>query len=340
MFRPFVVFLAVFLSLSACTKEKIVYVEVPVGPQEPRQEVDSDTDTEVSVVVEHEPAPPQRLPFEQDRQALMAFFEATNGPGWVNKTNWGTLNPDWHGVGTFADPEQPWDQWGNPNKLVGGLNLSINRVEGEIPSEIWKLRGLGGLDLSRNRLYGPIPKQLGWFKKLRFINLSFNRLTGTIPDLIDYRGGVIGGIMEKEADLIELKLSFNQLTGPIPEWLGQSAIRYLALDDNRFSGPLEASSLPRNAFYIWLNDNQLSGELPEDLLDREPRQLTLHNNQFTGQIPKTWGVDKQDRTGYMVRSILPERLTLRGNNLTGCIPSKLFEIPRHDLDQLNLPTCQ
>ncbi len=335
MFRALFLFLP--LLTSYCTKERIVYVEVPAPPQEepPRQVIQPPR----QIVEEKEPSPPSRLPFEQDREALMAFFDATNGSGWVNKTNWGTLNPDWHGVGTRTDPDEPWSSRGERNEQVYSLYLSVNRVEGEIPSDIWKLRDLARMDLSRNRLYGPIPKKFGWFKKLISINLSFNQLTGTIPDLTAYRGGHVGGEFSDKAGLRELVLSGNKLTGPIPEWLRQSDIDRLDLSNNQFSGPLVSSSLPRSAFYIRLSDNQLSGELPQDLMDINAQELRLHNNQFTGEIPKEWGEVKVNRD-YMVPSPLPKHLTLSGNNLTGCIPPALFEIRRHDLEQLNLPTCE
>ena len=53
-----------------------------------------------TVAVEYVPPPrPEPLPFEQDKEALMAFFEATNGPGWVKKTNWGnSSDPNWYVV--------------------------------------------------------------------------------------------------------------------------------------------------------------------------------------------------------------------------------------------------
>ena len=37
---------------------------------------------------------------QTDREALVAFYNATDGPNWQNKTNWGSGAPlsDWYGV--------------------------------------------------------------------------------------------------------------------------------------------------------------------------------------------------------------------------------------------------
>lgn len=327
-------------ALFACSRERIVYVEVP-APQE--QSVAPDTSPvthspDTIAVVESQPTSPQQLDFEQDREALMSFFNATNGPGWVNNTNWGSSNPDWHGVGVNG-------------ANVRSLSLPGNQVAGPIPPDIWKLRDLVGLNLSRNRLYGPIPRELGWFKKLWTINLSHNQLTGTIPDLIEYRGGglLYGGFSDRAA-LRTLILSHNQLTD-IPQWLSESAIDILYLDNNQLTGPLLVSSLPRYLKELALNDNQLSGALPPDLMELgwgPYGSLWLHNNQFTGEIPREWvqitkkmgGEEIPAEESFIRAFILPNRLTLSGNDLTGCIPPLLLTIRNHDLDQLNLPTCE
>ncbi|CAJ2669052.1 unnamed protein product [Trifolium pratense] len=61
------------------------------------------------------------------------------------------------------------------------LNLSNNNLIGSIPSSISKLSKLEALDLSLNKLYGKIPQQLTQLTFLEFLNLSFNNLSGPIP---------------------------------------------------------------------------------------------------------------------------------------------------------------
>jgi Leucine-rich repeat (LRR) protein len=73
-----------------------------------------------------------------------------------------------------------------PNELTDltaliTLNLSNNRLGGEITSKIGKLRNLEFLDLSRNQLDGLIPYSLSNLSFLSRLNLSYNLLSGRIP---------------------------------------------------------------------------------------------------------------------------------------------------------------
>ncbi|XP_016649749.1 PREDICTED: LRR receptor-like serine/threonine-protein kinase GSO1 [Prunus mume] len=67
--------------------------------------------------------------------------------------------------------------------LVGlvSLNLSRNQLTGEITPEIGKLQSLDSLDLSRNHIYGRIPTSLNGIDRLGFLDLSYNNLSGKIP---------------------------------------------------------------------------------------------------------------------------------------------------------------
>ncbi|CAL8123018.1 unnamed protein product [Prunus armeniaca] len=69
--------------------------------------------------------------------------------------------------------------------LVKMIDLSSNRLTGEIPSqitpEIGNLQSLDILDLSRNQIEGRIPTNLARIDHLGFLDLSFNNLSGEIP---------------------------------------------------------------------------------------------------------------------------------------------------------------
>ncbi|GJZ50768.1 leucine-rich repeat protein [Tanacetum coccineum] len=80
------------------------------------------------------------------------------------------------------------------NKLVGeipvklmslsalvGLNLSNNHLNGGIPDSIGKMKALISLDFSGNQLTGPIPSSIGALNFLSHLNLSHNNLSGQIP---------------------------------------------------------------------------------------------------------------------------------------------------------------
>ncbi|KAK7854701.1 receptor like protein 21 [Quercus suber] len=66
------------------------------------------------------------------------------------------------------------------------LDLSLNKLIGEIPQELGQLSSLHGLNLSHNQLIGPIPKSFSNLTQLESLDLSHNNLSGEIPStLID-----------------------------------------------------------------------------------------------------------------------------------------------------------
>ncbi|KAL3834322.1 hypothetical protein ACJIZ3_009058 [Penstemon smallii] len=66
-------------------------------------------------------------------------------------------------------------------RLVKLIDLSSNKLSGEIPPKITKLVGLIGLNISRNNLTGSIPKNIGNLNSLNFLDFSRNYLFGNIP---------------------------------------------------------------------------------------------------------------------------------------------------------------
>ncbi|KAL6126163.1 hypothetical protein ACLB2K_074214 [Fragaria x ananassa] len=89
--------------------------------------------------------------------------------------------------------------------LVKRIDLSSNRLTGEIPSEITYLVGLVSLNLSNNSLSGQIPLDIGKLKSLDSLDLSINKIGGGIPTSlahIDRLGA--------------MNLSYNNLSGEIP----------------------------------------------------------------------------------------------------------------------------
>ncbi|KAL3714171.1 hypothetical protein ACJRO7_006156 [Eucalyptus globulus] len=66
-------------------------------------------------------------------------------------------------------------------QLMVNLDLSSNKLVGQIPRELTLLSGLRGLNLSRNFLSGGIPTMIGDMRSLESLDLSNNHLLGTIP---------------------------------------------------------------------------------------------------------------------------------------------------------------
>uniref|UniRef100_A0A803QA99 Leucine-rich repeat-containing N-terminal plant-type domain-containing protein n=1 Tax=Cannabis sativa TaxID=3483 RepID=A0A803QA99_CANSA len=89
--------------------------------------------------------------------------------------------------------------------LLRVIDLSSNRLTGEIPIEVTHLSQLVALNLSRNNLFGKIPKKIGKLTNLEVLDLSHNKISGEIP---------IG--LAEVSYLNYLDLSNNQLSGRIP----------------------------------------------------------------------------------------------------------------------------
>ncbi|GMN20135.1 hypothetical protein TIFTF001_047046 [Ficus carica] len=89
--------------------------------------------------------------------------------------------------------------------LLKNIDLSSNKLSGDIPREITQLIGLVSLNLSRNDLSGQIPQEIGELKSLDVLDLSKNHLFGRIPSSLS------------QIDrLSTLDLSSNNLSGKIP----------------------------------------------------------------------------------------------------------------------------
>ncbi len=216
-----------------------------------------------------------------DRAALVALYEATDGPNWTDKENWSSAAPlgEWYGVTT------------DDNGRVTNLNLTDNSLQGTIPVELGQLTNLTELDLSSNQLTGAIPVELGQLTKLTWLDLRDNQLTGAIPvelgQLTNLRG---------------LHLDVNTLTGPIPTGLGQlTNLTYLYLSWNQLTGaiPVELGQLT-NLTTLWLSSNQLTGAIPVELGQlTNLTSLSLFNNQLMGAIPQSLtGLTKLDQFSF------------------------------------------
>ncbi|XP_028776956.1 receptor-like protein EIX2 [Neltuma alba] len=115
--------------------------------------------------------------------------------------------------------------------LVTSIDLSGNKLCGEIPSEITSLKGLHFLNLSNNLLSGKIPQNIGNMEWLESMDLSENQLYGEIPSS-----------MSNLNFLSKLNLSSNNLTGKIPTGTQLQTFEASSFVDNDLCGP----PLPKN----------------------------------------------------------------------------------------------
>ena len=143
-------------------------------------------------------------------QALVGFYNQTNGANWATKTNWNTAQSinTWYGVEVL-------------NGQVEKLKLPENGLSGTTPATLKNLTSLEILQLQDNMLTGEIP-DLSPLISLRELSLASNQLDGSIPaslgDLTSLQG---------------LYLQDNMLTGSIPASLGDlTSLQFLLLRGN------------------------------------------------------------------------------------------------------------
>ncbi|GER55588.1 receptor-like protein [Striga asiatica] len=110
--------------------------------------------------------------------------------------------------------------------LVTSIDLSMNNLSGDIPSEITSLVQLISLNLSRNNLTGSIPDNIGSMKQLESLDFSMNSLSGNIP-----------GSITTMSFLNSLNLSYNHLTGRIPESTQIRGLNESSFISNNLCGP-------------------------------------------------------------------------------------------------------
>ena len=164
-----------------------------------------------------------------DRAALVALYNATNGPEWTASRHWLSNRPlgEWYGVVT------------DDNGRVIRLELTVhihhrltgNNLTGELPPELGNLSELVTLDLRWSSLAGEIPPELGQLSNLAFLFLAHNNLSGSIPPELG-----------RLSNLAALELAGNNLSGPIPPELGNlHGLDYIELNSNQLTGQLPPS---------------------------------------------------------------------------------------------------
>ena len=180
-----------------------------------------------------------------DREALVALYNATDGDNWINSTNWLSDAPagKWYGVTI------------NRSGRVTSLDLSSNRLNGEIPAELGNLSKLRHLLFWSNLLTGELPSELANLTDLESFAVGGNRLSGEIP-------AWLGSL----TNLRELHLLTNRFTGLVPSWLGSLPLRRLLLGNNQLTGevPAELGHLT-DLRSFWIGGNNLTGCIPDGL---------------------------------------------------------------------------
>jgi RHS repeat-associated protein len=247
-----------------------------------------------------------KQPTPEEWAALWALWDATNGPGWTNKTGWATADRNtitdvtgWFGVRTNSA--------GNVigidmRKNFTSNNFYCNNLTGVLPSELGDLVNLQILNLSCNNLSGTLPSlsnlnlqqldlsannfDLRTFPlallnhtNLRILVLSGCKIAGDIPSSID-----------QLVNLQILRLSANLFSGTIPASVGNlTTLTELDLSFNQLAGAVPASfSNLANIRSIYLNHNLLTGA-ESNAFSVVSMDLNISHNQFSDDLLPAFG---------------------------------------------------
>ncbi|WVZ50892.1 hypothetical protein U9M48_002099 [Paspalum notatum var. saurae] len=227
------------------------------------------------------------------------------------------------------------------------LDLSSNKLVGDIPSRISNCRKLRTINLNANLFSGFVPGPFGLLSKLTVFNVSHNNLTGEILTTLSNLtalvtidtdrnafNGQIPSRLSNLTSLSDLFLAKNSFSGNVPADLGK--ITNLVTFDvmkNNLEGIVPPSIFNISSLLVLnLGFNKLGGSLPLDIGFKLPRLIILgtheNNNQFEGPIPAS--LSNASELGY---------LFLRGNRYRGLIPRdigihgnlKVFSVGHNEL---------
>ena len=245
---------------------------------------------------------------EEDAEVLRILYQAADGENWTSSDGWleGFNASGWQGVET--------DSVGR----VSGIDLSGNRLSGELPEELGELGSLTTLDVSSNRLSGQLPEQLGELAKLTTLNLASNYFSGPLP------------LTLSNTSLQDLRYEYTRLCVPddaaFRDWLESVPTHH---GTEEICAPLSDREI-LTAFYEALggpnwynNDNWLTdaplGEWYGVDTDAAGHvaQLFLSSNLLVGKIPPELG-----QLAHLTQLSLS-----RNYHLEGPLPPEFFDLP-------------
>nr|XP_051220990.1 receptor like protein 22-like [Lolium perenne] len=209
------------------------------------------------------------------------------------------------------------------------LDLSCNRISGEIPKWIWVTwsSSLTYLNLSHNMLsIMQLTSYVLPFSRLQTLDLSSNLLQGQIPMpssqaiLLDYSNNNFSSVLPNFTLYlgVEFRISKNNISGHIPNSICDSSITVLDLSFNNFSGRIPPCLIEDGYMSaLSLRDNQFEGVLPNNIKDQcVLHTLDLNNNKIEGQLPRT-----------LTKCLQLEFLDFGNNDMEGTFPSWLGNLP-------------
>ena len=273
----------------------------------------------------------------KEREALIAFYHATNGDQWKNNTNWCSDKPvsEWYGL-TIE------------NGYVTQLNLAENNLSCYLPECIGELQHLTDISLWENyNLGGKLPAGLFSLENLKSLHIRICAIEGEIsPDI------------KQLTKLESLSIGNNKFTGRFPSEISElKNLYFLSIDNGDFILGNESQPINCNNFTpcefpkslckltnlkgLYAYKNNFYGNIPSEIGQlKNLTQLMLQCNRFSGNIPveicslpnlEILYLEYNDLTGELPREIgnlkKLEQLNLQNNLLEGSIPNEICTLP-------------
>lgn len=180
------------------------------------------------------------------------------------------------------------------------LDISNNKIKGQVPSWLWTLPSLYNLDLSNNSFISfERPTIHGLSSALQYLIGSKNNFTGNIPSLVcelrsliildlsvnDFNGSIPHCLENLKSNLSDLNLRHNHLSGGLPKGAFNS-LRSLDVGHNQLVGKLPRSLMNCSSLEVLnVESNRINDVFPLWLSSLQNLQiLILRSNEFHGQI--------------------------------------------------------
>ncbi|XP_010662782.2 receptor-like protein EIX2 isoform X1 [Vitis vinifera] len=253
--------------------------------------------------------------------------------GTPNQPSWGLSHLDLSNNRLSGELPNCWEQW----KDLIVLDLANNNFSGKIKNSIGLLHQMQTLHLCNNSFTGALPSSLKNCRALRLIDLGKNKLSGKITA---WMGGSL-------SDLIVLNLRSNEFNGSIPSSLCQlKQIQMLDLSSNNLSGKIpkclkNLTAMAQKGSPVLSYETIYNLSIPYHYVDstlvqwkgkeqeykktlRFIKSIDFSRNQLIGEIP----IEVTDLVELV-------SLNLSRNNLIGSIPTTIGQLKLLDVLDLS-----
>lgn len=247
---------------------------------------------------------------EEEKEALMAIYNAMGGPSWKRVDNWGTDAPlkDWYGVEV--------DQF---TGRVLRLYLGDNNLSGTIPEELGDLLFLEALDISDNKIVD-VSSELQPLINLRGLYVGGNPwqhfphilLQGGLVTILsvsfDSEASIPEDFWELSGNLETLEFNCPTIPAQIMNLNNISSLRLSGFSGSIPEELCQLSGLQK----LYLNSEGMSGGVPTQVNGLESLILLDINGPVSGEIPEEV---------FLIPHL--QEFVIVSPNLSGTIPSSI-----------------